>query len=198
MIDYIKGTIAELTPTYAVLENNSGIGFILNISLNTFSSIQDAKESKLYVYEAIREDAHNLFGFYEKQERNLFLQLTSVSGIGGSTAMMILSAFPPAELIEIIATGNDALLKKVKGVGAKTAQRIIVDLHDKVAKGASGVDITSITDTPQSGKVVEESIAALVMLGFPQTASQKVIQTIVKENPQISVEGAIKEALKRI
>ncbi|MBO7260320.1 MAG: Holliday junction branch migration protein RuvA [Bacteroidaceae bacterium] len=198
MIDYIKGNIAEITPTYAVIENSSGIGFILNISLNTFSAIQEAKECKLYVYEAIREDAHILFGFSEKQERNLFLQLISVSGIGGSTAIMILSAFPPAELIEIIATGNDALLKKVKGVGAKTAQRIIVDLHDKVAKGAANADMLNLATASPAGQVVEESVAALVMLGFPQAASQKVIQAIVKENPQISVEGAIKEALKRI
>lgn len=198
MIDYIKGNIAEITPTYAVIENSSGIGFILNISLNTFSAIQEAKECKLYVYEAIREDAHILFGFSEKQERNLFLQLISVSGIGGSTAIMILSAFPPAELIEIIATGNDALLKKVKGVGAKTAQRIIVDLHDKVAKGAANADMLNLATASPTGQVVEESVAALIMLGFPQAASQKVIQAIVKENPQISVEGAIKEALKRI
>lgn len=198
MIDYIKGNIAEITPTYAVIENSSGIGFILNISLNTFSAIQEAKECKLYVYEAIREDAHILFGFSEKQERNLFLQLISVSGIGGSTAIMILSAFPPAELIEIIATGNDALLKKVKGVGAKTAQRIIVDLQDKVAKGATNADMLNLATASPAGQVVEESVAALVMLGFPQAASQKVIQAIVKENPQISVEGAIKEALKRI
>lgn len=198
MIDYIKGTIADITPTYAVLETNSGIGYILNISLNTFSSIQEKRECKLYVYEAIREDAHILFGFSEKQERNLFLQLISVSGIGGSTAIMILSAFPPAELTEIIATGNDALLKKVKGVGAKTAQRIIVDLHDKVAKGVPASDMLSMGTASQAGQIVEESVAALVMLGFTQAASQKAIQAIVKEQPAITVEGAIKEALKRI
>lgn len=198
MINYIKGSIAEITPTYAVLETNSGIGFMLNISLNTFSAIQERKECKLYVYEAIREDAYNLFGFADKQERDLFLQLISVSGIGGNSAIMILSAFSPAELIEIIGSGNDALLKKVKGIGAKTAQRIIVDLHDKVAKGYANADILNIGTNSQAGQTVEESVAALVMLGFPQAASQKVIQAIVKEQPNISVEGAIKEALKRI
>ena len=131
MIEFIQGKIEELTPTQAVLLTQGGVAYDLNISLYTYSAIQGKDDTRLYVYEAIREDAYILYGFSAKQERELFLMLISVPGIGGASARMILSSFSPSELIGIISSGNDSLLKKVKGIGAKTAQRIIVDLHDR-------------------------------------------------------------------
>ncbi len=195
MIEYIKGDITEITPATAVLECN-GIGYILNISLNTYSAIQNLSRTKLYVYEAIREDAHVLYGFSDKQERELFLLLISVSGIGGNTARMILSALSPNELCDVISSSNDKLLKTVKGIGLKTAQRIIVDLKDKikVTKSSAGNEIFS----PQASEVQDEAVAALTMLGFPQAPSLKVVQTILKEEPSAPVEKVIKLALKRL
>ena len=195
MIEYIKGDITEITTATAVLECN-GIGYILNISLNTYSAIQNLSRTKLYVYEAIREDAHVLYGFSDKQERELFLLLISVSGIGGNTARMILSALSPNELCDVISSSNDKLLKTVKGIGLKTAQRIIVDLKDKikVTKSSVGNEIFS----PQAAEVQDEAVAALTMLGFPQAPSLKVVQTILKEEPSAPVEKVIKLALKRL
>ena len=137
MIEFIQGKIEELTPTKAVLLTAGGVAYDLNISVYTYSAIQGKDDTRLYVYEAIREDAYILYGFSGRQERELFLMLISVPGIGGASARMILSSFSPSELTGIISSGNDALLKKVKGIGAKTAQRIIVDLHDKIAKTQS-------------------------------------------------------------
>ena len=201
MIEYVKGQIAELTPAIAVIDCH-GVGYGLNISLNTFSALQGKQEAKLYVYEAIREDAYQLYGFADKQERELFLLLISVSGIGGNTARMILSALSPAELINIISTENANLLKTVKGIGLKTAQRIIVDLKDKMKTGsvaaAMGVEPGLPLATTASNEVMDEAVAALTMLGFAQAASQKVVLGILKETPDAPVEQVIKLALKRL
>lgn len=198
MIEFIQGKIVELTPTQAVLLTAGGVAYDLNISVYTFSALQNRDEARLYVYEAIREDAYILYGFTDKQERELFLMLISVPGIGGASARMILSSFSPSELIGIISSGNDALLKKVKGIGAKTAQRIIVDLHDKIAKTQSDQMPLDLNSGMQTGQVATEAITAMVTLGFPQAASQKVVQAILKESNGLSVEAVIREALKRI
>lgn len=198
MIEYIKGNLAELGPATAVIDCN-GVGYALNISLNTFSAVQGKKECKLYVYEAIREDAYTLYGFADKQERELFLLLISVSGIGGNTARMILSALSPAELINVISSGNANLLKTVKGIGLKTAQRIIVDLKDKIKAATSPANMADIGMAAiANAEIQEEAIAALTMLGFAQAASQKVVIAIMKEDPTAPVERVIKQALKRL
>ena len=198
MIEYIKGEITEITPALAVIECN-GIGYGVNISLNTYSAIQGKQAIKLYIYEAIREDAHVLYGFSTKQERELFLLLITVSGIGGNTARMILSALSPAELCNVISSGNDKLLKTVKGIGLKTAQRIIVDLKDKIASTGVGTVASGVANLPTAhSEVYEEAIAALTMLGFAQAPSQKVVSAILKEEPDLTVEKVIKLALKRL
>lgn len=198
MIEYIKGEITEITPALAVIECN-GIGYGVNISLNTYSAIQSKQSIKLYIYEAIREDAHVLYGFSTKQERELFLLLITVSGIGGNTARMILSALSPAELCNVISSGNDKLLKTVKGIGLKTAQRIIVDLKDKIAAtGGETVTGSAANLSPAHSEVYDEAIAALTMLGFAQAPSQKVVTAILKEEPSLAVEKVIKLALKRL
>ena len=201
MIEYVKGQVAELTPAIAVIECH-GVGYCLNISLNTYSALQGKQEAKLYVYEAIREDAHVLFGFATRQERALFLLLISVSGIGGNTARMILSALTPVELINVISSGNDKLLKTVKGIGLKTAQRIIVDLKDKIAtveiEGNTELAPRGTSPLAQNSEVMEEAVAALTMLGFPPAPSQKVALGILKEEPDAPVERVIKLALKQL
>ena len=198
MIEYIKGEIAEITPALAVIDCN-GIGYAINISLNTYSAIQGKPNIKLYIHEAIREDAHVLYGFSTKQERELFLLLISVSGIGGNTARMILSALSPAELCNVISSGNDKLLKSVKGIGLKTAQRIIVDLKDKIAStGMETVSGSIASLSPANSEIHDEAIAALTMLGFAQAPSQKVVSAILKEDSSLSVENVIKLALKRL
>ena len=201
MIEYLRGELAELSPATAVIDCN-GVGYLASISLNTYSAIQGKKSCKLYVYEAIREDAYQLYGFADKQERELFLLLISVSGIGGNTARMILSALSPSELINIISTENANLLKTVKGIGLKTAQRIIVDLKDKIKTGvvaaAMGVEPGLPLQTAASNEVMDEAVAALTMLGFAQAASQKVVLAILKETPDAPVEQVIKLALKRL
>ena len=179
MIEYIKGDIAEITPATVVLDCN-GMGYGINISLNTYSAIQNQSNTKLYIYEAIREDAYVLYGFSTKQER------------------MILSALSPSELCGVISSGNDKLLKTVKGIGLKTAQRIIVDLKDKIA--TSGVETVNseMFANPANTEIHDEAISALTMLGFAQAASQKVVAAILKEEPAAPVEKVIKLALKRL
>lgn len=200
MIEYIKGEIAELSPATAVVDCN-GLGYGINISLNTYAAIQGKKECKLYIYEAIREDAYVLYGFADKQERELFLLLISVSGIGGNTARMILSALSPSELVNVISTENANMLKSVKGIGLKTAQRIIVELKDKIKTGSVAAGSSGSSGMPMASanaQVQEEAIAALTMLGFAQAPSQKVVLAILKEEPNAAVEQVIKLALKRL
>ena len=198
MIEYIKGEIAELTPTQAVIDCQ-GVGYAANVSLNTYTAIQGKKTCKLYIYEAIREDAYVLYGFADKQERELFLLLITVSGIGGNTARMILSALSPGELVQAVSTENATLLKSVKGIGLKTAQRIIVDLRDKIKSGSAtaGAELSSLLPAVQS-QVQEEAIAALTMLGFAAAPSQKAVLSILKKEPDASVEQVIKQALKML
>lgn len=193
MIEYITGEVTELTPATAVVEC-MGIGYLLNISLNTYSSLAKGKSTRLYVYEAIREDAYQLYGFSDRHERELFVALISVSGVGPNTARMILSSLNPAELEQAIASENLNLLKSVKGIGAKTAQRVIVDLKDKIKP----TDNPLVISTPAASEVYEEAVAALVMLGFSQPQSQKTVQKLLRETPSMRVEEVIKQALKML
>lgn len=191
MIEYIKGEITEVTPTYAVVENN-GIGYFVNISLYTYTELQNSRSSLLYIYESIREDAHVLYGFIDKHERELFLLLISVSGVGPNSARMIQSSLSPSELENSIATSNVNSLKSVKGIGAKTAQRIIVDLKDKIKAPSDSLSI----QIPANNEIFDEALAALVMLGFSQQASQKVLKKLLSTSQSLNVEDVIKKALK--
>lgn len=206
MIEYIKGELTEVSPTMAVVEAH-GVGYSLVISLNTFTEIQSKKEVKLYVHEAIvtggRDDSYTLYGFADKQERELYRMLITVSGVGSGTARMILSATSPAELVNIIASGDERSLKGVKGIGLKTAQRIIVDLRDKMA--AMGIISTAPSGqgaqpaaAAVNKEVRDEAVGALTMLGFSPAPSSKVVTEILKEYPEMPVEQVIKQALKMI
>ncbi|MDR0542416.1 MAG: Holliday junction branch migration protein RuvA [Dysgonamonadaceae bacterium] len=195
MLDYIKGEIIELTPASVIVEAG-GLGYIAHISLNTYSALSGMKQCRLFVYEAIREDAHQLFGFIEKRERDLFLLLISVSGVGANTARMVLSSLAVYELEGIISTGNASALKTIKGIGSKTAERIIIDLKDKVKPGTGPVETAGTAFEPS--EAAKEAVSALMMLGFNQPASQKVVNKIVKENPALTVEQVIKSALKML
>lgn len=199
MIEYIKGELTELTPALATVEAG-GIGYGLNISLNTYTAIQGKHDVKLYVYEAIREDAHVLYGFAGKKERELFELLISVSGVGTNTARMVLSSMSPSELCDSISTGNERMIKAVKGIGLKTAQRIIVDLRDKiVVLGITGeIPAGGSIAAPIDTQVKDEAVGALTMLGFAPAPSQKVVLQILEENPSAPVEVVVKMALKQI
>ena len=206
MIEYIKGNLTDLTPTYAVIEA-AGVGYAINIALPSYSALvgKENTETKLFVTEIIREDTHDLFGFFTRGERELFLMLMTVSGIGANTARMIMSAYSASEIRQIIATGNARALSQVKGLGPKTAQRIIVDLKDKVLKvdlekpgegvvSEGGLQLSVEVDN----EVKQEAVSALTMLGFAAAASGKVVDKILKEDPNSSVEKVIKVALKML
>ena len=199
MIEYLKGRLAELTPALAVVDCN-GVGYGVNITLNTFSALQGQEQVLLWITESIREDAYQLWGFSARVERELFLLLTSVSGIGAAMARMVLSAMTPSELCGVIGDGNDKLLRQVKGIGPKAAQRIIVDLHDKIATlgiEASGTGAASLQ--PDFDKeVMDEAIQALTMLGFSPAPAGKVVRQILSEEPGAPVERVIKLALKML
>ena len=201
MIEYIKGTLAELNPTEAVVEA-AGVGYGLAITLPTYSALvgQEEKEVKLFVSEIIREDTHEVYGFVNKSERQLFELLLTVSGVGAATARMILSAFSAEELRMLIATGNAKAMSKVKGLGPKTAQRIIVDLKDKAIKPDLGGDPTEIPmlDVEAESGVKAEAVSALTMLGFATAASGKAVDKILKVQPDLKVEAVIREALKML
>ena len=195
MYEYIEGAVAELTPTYAVIDAG-GVGYMINISLQTFSVIGGAARAKLFTHYIVREDAQVLYGFATREERELFRLLIGVSGVGGNTARMILSTFKSDELSNVIYNEQAQLLKTVKGLGLKTAQKIIVELKDKV----QGV-VLSVAEKEQvvaDGEVLAEGLSALTMLGFTRAASEKVLRQIFKESPMISVEDAIRAALKRL
>ncbi len=191
MIDYIKGRVAELNPAYVVIECN-GIGYDINISLNTFSAIEKAAEVKVFVHEVIRDDAFQLFGFITSDERELFRQLITVSGVGAGTARMMLSSLTPATLREAIISGDVGTLKSVKGIGLKTAQRIVVDLKDKIGKQAATAEILAFDDNTAR----DEALSALVMLGFARGSATKVIDNILREDRKLHVEEIVRRALK--
>jgi Holliday junction DNA helicase RuvA len=199
MIEYIKGELTDLTPAMATVEA-AGVGYGLNISLNTFSAIQGKKEVKLYVYEAIREDAYQLYGFINKKEREMFLLLITVSGVGANTARMMLSSMSVAELCNAISTSNSKLIQSIKGIGKMTAQRVIVDLRDKiVALGiAEEIPAGGSVQAPVNNAVKDEAVSALTMLGFSPAPSQKVVVQILQEQPSLPVEQVVKLALKQI
>jgi Holliday junction DNA helicase RuvA len=193
MIDYIRGKIDNLTPTFVIVENG-GIGYFLNISLTTFSKLEGKAEFKILVMEVIREDAHVLFGFADKEEREIFRSLISVSGVGANTARMMLSSLNPAEIEKAIISSDVNILKGVKGIGLKTAQRIIVDLKDKLGKHSGTGEIFAFADNTKR----EEALSALVMLGFGKSTVVKVLDTIIREEKSLTVEDLIKRALKNL
>jgi holliday junction DNA helicase RuvA len=192
MYEYIKGLVSQLTPTYVVIEAN-GIGYLCNISLNCFSKLSEKMETTMFIHQVIREDAHLFFGFAERKERDIFRQLITVNGIGANTARMILSSLKPEEVEMAIINSNANIFKSVKGIGLKTAQRIIVDLKDKVGK-QEGAELLFENQSDVRG----ESLSALVMLGFSKNMAEKVVNKILSENNKIGVEELIKEALKRL
>ncbi len=196
MYEYISGKLAELAPTYAVVEA-AGIGYYVNISLQTFSHLESAESAHLYLHFIVREDAQILYGFATKMERELFRHLISVSGVGGNTARMILSTYSPDELRNIIATENAVLLKNVKGLGLKTAQKIIVELSGKMLELGGKSDV-NLPIAAAGNEVYDQTVAALVMLGFQKQASEKVVKAILKESPMIQVEEAVRQALRRM
>jgi Holliday junction DNA helicase RuvA len=203
MIEYIRGELTEITPAMAVVEA-AGVGYALNISLNTYAAIQNKKEVKLYVHEALvtggRDDSFTLYGFANKEERELYRLLITVSGVGANSARMILSALTPAELGNVIASGDERTLKSVKGIGQRTAQRIIVDLKDKITVSEIGPQQTGASAAPDpiNKEVRQEAISALTMLGFSLAPTSKVVTEILRQQPNLPVEQVVKLALKQI
>lgn len=204
MIEYIKGELIEMTPAIAIVEAY-GIGYAINISLNTYSDIQGKKDIKLYIYEAIitggRDDSYTLYGFSSKQERSLYKLLITVSGVGANTARMILSSFTPSELCNVISNGEERMLKSVKGIGLKTAQRIIVDLRDKIIQAGIVNELyvnTSSNNLNVDTAVKDEAISALTMLGFSPVSSSKVVIEVLTKDANLPVEQVVKQALKII
>lgn len=193
MYEFIRGIIVERNPAHIIFEAG-GVGYFINISLNTYSKFNDKKEGLIYLHQAIREDAHVLYGFADKSERDLFRSLISVNGVGSSTAIMMLSSLTPDEIAVAVTTENVAVLKAVKGIGIKTAQRIIIDLKDKLGKL---YETDQIFLSPNN-TILNESLSALVMLGFVKRDAEKVVSKILQEQPQSTVESVIKQALKRL
>lgn len=205
MYEYIKGKVAEATPTYTIIDV-AGVGYMIQTSLQSFTALDGVSEAKLYIHHVQREDAQQLFGFTTTSERELFRLLITVSGIGTNTARIILSSYRVEELVQAIATGNVAALQSVKGIGAKTAQRVIVDLKSKVLSVSTFSDATSDSPLREGGVVVggvftesaQEAIAALITLGFVRAACEKVVKSLVMEDPGMSAESIIRQALARL
>jgi len=193
MIDYIKGTITQITPTFLTIETG-GVGYFINISITSFSSLEGKTDYKILIHEVIREDSHQLYGFAESEERNIFRLLISVTGVGANTARMMLSSLNPGELEKAIIVSDVNILKSIKGIGLKTAQRIIVDLKDKLGKQAGNDEIFGLADNT----IRDEALSALVMLGFAKSAVLKVLDKILREEKNLTVEDMIKRALKNL
>lgn len=191
MIEYIRGALAALTPTSATIETQGGVAYLLNISLPTYSALEGRKDACLYVHESIRDDAWVLYGFADERERSLFRSLIGVSGVGAATALIILSSLQGDELAVVISSGDVRRLKSIKGIGAKTAERIIVDLRDKIKADAD----TLFTSTPSRSDAFDEALAALLILGFDKKHSEKALGALFDADPTLRVEAAIKKAM---
>jgi len=193
MYEFIRGAVTDLNPASIVIDAG-GVGYFINISLNTYSKVNGKKEAHLLIHQIVREDAHILYGFAEQRERELFRNLISVNGVGANTAIMMLSSLNPDELVAAVTSGNADVLKAVKGIGAKTAQRIIIDLKDKFGKIPETGQILNSADNTTK----KESLSALVMLGFSKKDADNVVSKIIREEPDATVESVIKRALKRL
>ncbi|HEY3372589.1 MAG TPA: Holliday junction branch migration protein RuvA [Prolixibacteraceae bacterium] len=193
MYEYIKGVVSSLKPSHIILEANS-VGYFVNISLNTYTQLHGKESTKLFIHQVIREDAHLLYGFFTEAERELFRMLISVSGIGSNTAIMMFSSLSPEEIRNAILTENINLLKSIKGIGIKTAQRVIIDLKDKVGKSPASDQIIASEDNT----LRNEALSALIMLGFAKKPAEKEVDKILTTNPKQSVESVIKQALKSL
>ncbi len=191
MIEYLRGPLAEITPATAVIDCG-GVGYEVNINLIDYASLQGKKEVKLFIHEIIREDQHQLFGFISSDARFLFRLLIGVSGVGPGTARLIMSSLTAGDIRQVIATGQESMLKAVKGIGARTAQRIIVDLKDKIKVG----DAALFTQAPSASQAYDESLQALLMLGFAKPQSEKALKKLFSASPMLSVEDAVRQALK--
>lgn len=202
MIEYIKGIVAERTPTAVVLETSGGVGYFLSITLNTYNQLQEKREAKLLVHEVLREDTYDLYGFAEEAERRLFRLLITVNGVGPSTARLALSSYTPKELTQLIKEGNEVGLKAIKGVGVRTAQRIIVELRDKIEAEMAPVGIESGAATSSIAQqhlaLYEEAEKAFVALGYPLSAARKVVAKLAKSQPDISINDMIRKGLQML
>jgi len=193
MYEFIKGVITQLTPTYIILENN-GIGYFLNISLHTNSKLKEGESVKIFVHQVIKEDSNEMYGFADERERFIFRSLITVSGVGANTARMILSNLSPDDVILAITSGDVRTLKAVKGIGEKSAQRMIIDLKDKLGKAGDIGDIFGTKDNTTQ----QEALSALIMLGFAKNAVEKILDKVITENPSAPVEQIVKLSLKRL
>ncbi len=198
MFEFISGKIIDLQPTAAVMATAGGVGYIINISLNTYSALEGKEEATLLVHLVVREDAWTLYGFADERERTLFRLLIGVSGVGAATARVVLSSYTAVELESIISSGDVKALKNVKGIGSKTAERIMVDLKDKIASDALIENVATVAKSPMQVQAFDEALAALVMLGFTRVQSQKVLKKIFDDNPTTTLETAIKKALSML
>ncbi|MFP5470949.1 MAG: Holliday junction branch migration protein RuvA [Bacteroidia bacterium] len=194
MIEFIQGNIAEISPATVVVETN-GVGYLMHISLNSYEKLQGQKQTKVFIHEIIREDTYELYGFFDKTERNLFRDLISVSGVGANTARLLLSSLSPSSVVSAIVNADVALLKSVKGLGEKTAQRIIVDLKNKINKSGS---ISFEFSSQKDNTIRNEALSALQVLGFDRLKADKVLEKIVASNPQIGLDELTKTALKNM